>query len=558
VAGSEPADAGVAIARILTAAGVQRVYAVPGESFLEVLDAVEQSPDLTLISTRHESGASFMAEAEAKLTGVPAVVAATRAVGGSNLAIGVHTAFQDSTPMLVLLGQVEQAHADREAFQEVDLAAFFRPIAKWATTVHDTQRVPDIIASALVRAVSGRPGPVVVALPADVLAGRPDPRAVDAAMRNVRAVRSVPVASAETVAALTASLEEARRPVAIVGSGAQGLRDELAHFAADFGVGVYTAFRRQDAFPADDPHYLGHLTLGTPPGVLSSLDDADLVLVLGSRLDEVTTQGFTRPRHDARVIHVDTDVSVLGVALHSDWSIVADVGDLVGRLTREPHDPVHRDWSDGHQAYVRASTPRRRSTVDGLDPAGVLEIMCAVLPESTIVTNDAGNFSAFLHAYWPYPGAHSQLAPASGAMGYGVPAGVAAALTSPDRPVVAVAGDGGFLMSCQEIETAVRYGAALTVLVFRNGLYGTIAMHQMKTSGRTAGVGIHAVDIAKLAESLGAVGVTIEDESRLRTELEAAIVADRVTVLDILVDPDLITPSARLSELGVTPDKEPS
>ncbi|MCU1439294.1 MAG: thiamine pyrophosphate-binding protein [Rhodoglobus sp.] len=557
---SETVGAGDAIERILAAAGVRRFYTVPGESFLEVLDAVERSSDLMLVSTRHESGAAFMAEADAKLTGVIAVAAATRAVGGANLAIGVHTAFQDSTPMLVLLGQVEETLMDKEAFQEVDLAAFFRPIAKWATTIHDTQRIPDIIASALTRAVSGRPGPVVVALPANVLAGHSTKEAVDEAIRRVQAVVATPVVSDDTVRALATAISEARSPVAIVGVGAQDLRDELAHFADHFGVGVYNAFRRQDVFSADDPHYLGHLTLGAAPSVLAALKQADLVLVLGSRLDEVTTQSFTLPNAGARVVHVGTDDSVMGVSMHSDWSIVGDVGDLLNRLEGGSFNRVTRDWSDAHQAALNASTPRRRTAANGLDPAAILEIMREQLPSDTIVASDAGNFSVFLHSYWPYGGAHTQLAPISGAMGYAVPAGVAAALARPDRPVIAVAGDGGFMMSGMEIETAVRYGAALTILVFRNGLYGTIAMHQRREIGRTAGIDIGVVDIAKLAEALGAVGVTVADESTLRTELERAMAFPGVTVLDIITDPDLITPSARLSEIGRTqvlphPDK---
>jgi len=545
-------DAGEAIARIAAAAGVRRMYTVPGESFLEVLDAVERHPDLLLVSTRHESGAAFMAEADAKLTGVPAIAAATRAVGGSNLAIGVHTAYQDSTPMLVLLGQVEQTRADKEAFQEVDLAAFFRPIAKWATTVQDADRIPDIVASALIRCVSGRPGPVVIALPADVLAGRPTEEAVELAIRRVTAPVAPPVASAQTVRALAAAIGAATSPVAIAGAGAADLRAELAAFAERFGVGVYTAFRRQDVYPADDPRYLGHLTLGTPPAVRAALEQADLVLVLGSRLDEVTTQAFSLPGPASRVIHVGVDESVMGVAMHSDWSIVADVGDLLARLALEPVAVPARDWRDAHERAVQAATPWRRAAARGLDPAAVLELMRERLPADSVVASDAGNFSVFLHAYWPYGAARTELAPISGAMGYAVPAGVAAAIASPERRVVAVAGDGGFMMSGMEIETAVREGVRLTVLVFRNGLYGTIAMHQAREMGRTAGIEIGSVDIAKLAESLGATGIAVRDEAELRAALDRAAASDGVTVLDIETDPDLITPTARLSEIGRT------
>jgi acetolactate synthase I/II/III large subunit len=549
--------AGGAIARILAAAGVRRVYTVPGESFLELLDAVEQHPELRLVSTRHESGAAFMAEADAKLTGAPAVATGTRGVGAANLAIGVHTAFQDSTPMLVLLGQVDTEHLGKEAFQEVDLTAFFRPIAKWAVTVHDPQRVPDVVATALVRAVSGRPGPVVVALPADVLAGRPTEDSVQAAVRAVRAPRAQPVASNDTVAGLADLVMGAERPVSIVGVGARPYRDDVVRFAERYGVGVYAAFRRQDAFPSQHAHFLGHLTLGTPAACLTELDQADLVLVLGSRLDEVTTQSFRLPRLRSQVVHVDADSSVLGMAMHSDWSVVADVGELLRRLNALPVTRADRDWTAGHDAYLAAATPRRRPTRRGLDPALVVQVMRETLPPDSIVTNDAGNFSAFLHAYWPYA-ARSQLGPISGAMGYGVPAGVAAALAEPERTVVAVAGDGGFSMSGFELETAIRHGAAMTVIVFRNGLYGTIAMHQQRTTGRMAGVAIGDIDVAGVAEALGARGVLVEDEATLRQELRQAGQRPGVTVLDVVTDPELISPSAVLSELGPARVEEPS
>jgi acetolactate synthase I/II/III large subunit len=539
--------AGDAAVEVLARAGVRRFYTVPGESFLEVLDAVEQHPQLRLVSTRHESGAAFMAEADAKLTGIPAVAMATRGVGASNLAIGVHTARQDSTPMVVLLGQVETAFLGREAFQEVDLAAFYAPITKWAATVHRADRVAEFVERGLHVATSGRPGPIMLALPADILGegvtGQDD-RA--GATRPVR-----PVPSVEEVREIARRLSEARRPVMIAGGGTGHARDALISLAEAFDVGVYAAFRRQDVFPNEHPLYLGHLTLATPPDTLRALEEADLVLVVGCRLDEVTTQSYKLPRRDQAVIQVDVDPGEIGAAIPVEHGFVADPhAALTSFVAQAPSSKPGRDWSAAHQAYLDSSSIPASRTADGIDPTQVIASFKEVLPEDALFTNDAGNFSGFLHRYWRYNHPRTQLAPANGAMGYGVPAAVAAKLAAPDRCVVALAGDGGFLMSGQEIETAVRYGAPILVVVFRNGLHGTIAMHQAQEMGRTAGVEIADVDLAGYARSLGAVGYTVRDPEDLVSTFEEALASDTVTLVDVVTDADLITPTSRLSEMA--------
>jgi acetolactate synthase-1/2/3 large subunit len=542
-------SAGDAIVAILVAAGVRRMYSVPGESYLEVIDAADRSNDMTLISTRHESGAAFMAEADAKLTGLPAVAAATRGVGAANLAIGVHTAMQDSTPMIVLLGQVDTTYLGREAFQEIDLPAFYQPITKFATTIHDVKRLPDTLARAITHATSGRPGPVMLALPADVLRGTVPAADVADAIRAVSVERAAPVPIDAVIQSIADQVAKASAPVIIAGGGARNARAQLVEFADAYGVGVYAAFRRQDVFPNDHPNYLGHLTIGTPASCLRALEDADLVVVLGARLDEITTQSFRLPARGAQVIHIDVDPSIPSAAMGADRAVVADPGPLLRALAGRAQVTDIRDWSAGHIAYLKASTPNRRATSDGVDPAAVLACMSEVLPADTIITNDAGNFSAFVHSYWRFNEPFSQLAPISGAMGYGVPAGVAAAIASNGRTVVATAGDGGFLMSGQEIETAVRYGLDLIVVVFRNGLYGTIAMHQQRLLGRTAGIDIGAVDIAGFARSLGARGISVDHENQLEPALIAALGGHGVTVLDVRVDPDLTTPTTTFSAL---------
>ena len=539
-------DAGYVATGVLARAGVRRLYTVPGESFLEILDAAEAHPDLSLVSTRHESGAAFMAEAEGKLTGVPAVAMATRGVGASNLAIGVHTARQDSTPMLVLLGHVETDFLGREAFQEVDLPAFYAPITKWSATVHRADRLPEFVARALRIATSGRPGPVMLALPADILGEKvpDDPSAgVPAPPR--------PVPAPEEVRAVVGRLAAARRPVVIAGGGARGAREELISFAEAFGCGVYAAWRRQDVFPNSHPNYLGHLALGTPPETLKALEEADLVLVVGSRLSEVTTQTYSLPRPEQAVIHVELDPAEVGATVPVEHGLVSDAGAALAAFrSQAPSPPPARDWTEAHGAYLDSSSlPPTRAT-DGIDPSQVVDAINEVLPDDAILTNDAGNFAAFLHRYRRYDRPGTQLAPTNGAMGYGVPAAVAAKLAAPGREVVAVAGDGGFLMTGQELETAVRYGAGITVVVFRNGMHGTIAMHQARDLGRTAGVEIGDVDLAAYARSFGAEGYTVRNPEDLAPALRTALASEAVSLLDVVTDPDIISPSARLSELA--------
>src|SRR5215203_438069 len=538
--------AGYVAAEVMARAGVRRLYTVPGESFLEILDAAEEHPDLSLVSTRHESGAAFMAEAEGKLTGRPAVAMATRGVGASNLAIGVHTAMQDSTPMVVLLGQVETDFLGREAFQEVDLSAFYAPITKWSATVHRPDRLAEFVARGLRIATSGRPGPVMLALPADVLgeAIQDDPEA-----HVPPPPRSAP--APEDVRVVAGRLAAARRPVVIAGSGAQSARESLIAFAEAWGAGVYAAFRRQDVFPNEHPNYMGHLTLGTPQETLKALEEADLVLVVGCRLSEVTTQSYSLPRRDQAVIQIDIDPNEVGATVSAEIGIVSDAGTALAALTGQaPSSPRARDWAEGHRAYLDSSTIPPDRAREGIDPARVVDAMREALPEDALLTNDAGNFSVFIHRYWRYNHPDTQLASTNGAMGYGLPAAVAAKLAAPDRTVVTCCGDGGFLMTGQEMETAVRYGAPITVIVFRNGLQGTIAMHQKRDLGRMSGVEIGAVDLAGYARSLGAEGYTVRDPDELAPALEAASSSDVVSLVDVVTDPDVISPTTMLSELA--------
>jgi acetolactate synthase-1/2/3 large subunit len=533
------------VADLLVEAGVRRAYTVPGESFLPLIDALSARPEVTVVSTRHEGGASFMAEADGKLTGRPAVVMATRAVGTANLAIGIHTARQDSTPMLALLGQVETEHLGNEAFQEVDLPAFLSQITVSATTVTRTDRVAPAGARALARATTGRPGPAAVALPADVLEGTSAPQ-------RPLLPRPRPVAHDDDVAAVARLLADAERPVVIAGQDSD--HAALQALATAYGVGVYAAFRRQDSFPNTDEHYLGHLALGTPPDVLAGLQRADVVLVLGERLDEITTQTYRLPAPGARVIHVHRDPAALGVHQRAELALVADAADLCRRLVAMRGDtpaPAQQWWREGHEAYLAAARASAAPAIGGgLHPGRAIEAVRAVLPENSVVVNDAGNFAIFLHRQWIFSEPRTQAGPTSGAMGYAVPGAVGAALARPDRQVLAVAGDGGFLMTASELETAARLGVGIKVLVLQNGLYGTIAMHQARGGLPVSACDISGVDLAGLSRSLGATAVECDAEDQLRDAATEFAKTDGPAVMVVRTDPDVIAPGTSLAALG--------
>lgn len=449
--------------------------------------------------------------------------------------------------MVVLLGQVESHRLYKEAFQEMDLPAFYGQITKWAVTAPRGDRLPELAREGLNAATSGRPGPTMIALPADLLAEelphfdasrlRPPPN-------------PHPAPSEGEIEELVDRLAAAERPVIVAGGGARGAWKELVSFAEAFDVGVYSGFRRQDVFPNDHELYLGHLGIGGPPETLRALREADLVLVVGCRLSEPTTQSYELPAPTSEVVQIDIEPASIGAVVPVVQGIVADARvALEALLRRAPRGARRRDWEAARSAYLESSTVPEDRSRGGVDPVRIVALMTEVFPEDAILTNDAGNFASFLHRYWRFRHPRTQLAPTNGAMGYAVPAAVAAKLAEPGRSVVAAAGDGGFLMSGQEIETAVRYGAGIKVVVFRNGLHGTIAMHQARTFGRMAGTEIGTVDLAAYAKSLGAEGFTASTPHELRPALEAAASCEGVAIVDVVTDAELITPSARLSEL---------
>ncbi|MDP9372562.1 MAG: thiamine pyrophosphate-binding protein [Chloroflexota bacterium] len=545
--------------------GVRHAFTVPGESFLSVLDALYDEPSFTLVAARHEGGAGFMAEAVGKLTGVPALCMATRGVGSTNMAIALHTAYQDSTPLIALIGQVETPYRGREAFQEVELAPFFSHIVKWAVEVERTERLPELVHEAIRRAISGRPGPVLLAVPTDVLDAE-----ADFAPEHFRPAASAtvprPVPAADDAARAVDLLLGAERPAILAGGGVgrAGATDDLVAFAEATGVPVITAFRRYDVFPNDHPLYLGATGLGAPPTVGARLREADVLLALGTRLSEFTTGTYALPAPGTRVIHVDIDPDVVGVNTKTSLAlgIVADaraaLRALHAAIEGRP-DPGRRDRltraNRDRRAFEAVTTPEAVVDRAPVDPAGVVADLARLLPPETIITGDAGNFWGWFGRFHRFRargagGEGAYLGPTSGAMGYAMPAAVGAALARPGLPVLAVAGDGGFLMTGNELETAVRFNLPTIALVFNNNSYGTIRMHQEREyPGRPSATDLGPVDFALFAQSLGAHGERVANNRDFAPALERALALGRPALIEVASDPELIAAGTTLAEL---------
>ncbi len=448
--------------------GCDRIFTVPGESFLAVLDALHDTPEIDTIVCRQEGGVAYMADADGKMTGRPGIAFVTRGPGATNASAGVHVAFQDSTPMILFIGDVARGDRDREGFQEIDFPAFFAPIAKWAARIEDARRIPEYVARAYRVATAGRPGPVVLALPEDML--RDEVEVADRPCIPPLAEEPDPGA----VQAMFELLKEAADPVAIVGGADWSPRasHHFANFAFRYGIPVAAAFRRQDAICNTCQVYAGQLGYGPNPKLQQRIRDADLILAVGPRLGEATTDGYTliTPDHPGQtLVHVHPDPNELGRVYHADLPICADMGEFA-EMVDEWIDPDLVRFSCGEEAHaewLEWSEPKPRDGVK-LDLGPCVAAMREKLPDNTIICNGAGNFSGWWHRYWRYGPMPTQLAPTSGTMGYGLPAAVAAALRFKDRPVVCVAGDGDFLMNGQELATAAQYGADLLVILVDN------------------------------------------------------------------------------------------
>lgn len=534
----------------LRAQGCDRIFQVPGESFLAVLDALHDTPEVDVVTCRHEGGAAFMACADGALTHRPGVCFVTRGPGATNASIGVHVAMQDSIPMLLFIGDVDRGMRDREGFQEVDFPAMFAPLAKWATRIEDAARIPEYIARAWHTATSGRPGPVVIALPEDMLCD-----AVDSRDRPAVALHSQGL-DANDFTDVIDLLRTAERPVAIVGGAGWDIATGAAFddFARRWGIPVAGAFRRQDAIPNASPAWAGNLGYGPNPRLVARVKDADLTLALGARLGEATTDGYTllTPDHPGQMlIHVHPDATELNRVYRADRAIAADVFDFAAMLAGLDAPATPRPaGAEAHAEWERWSTPAPRDGVAldlGLCVAAMRERLDA---ERTVICNGAGNFSAWWHRYWRYGSYGSQLAPTAGAMGYGVPAAVAAALRRPDKTVVAVAGDGDFLMNGQELATAIQHEANLLVILVDNSGYGTIRMHQEREyPARVSGTRLNNPDFAALAQAYGAWSERVEATADFAPALDRALAQPGVRLLHLRTDIEVIGPATTIDAI---------
>jgi acetolactate synthase-1/2/3 large subunit len=526
--------------------GVDTAYCVPGESYLAVLDAIRDTP-IRLVTARHEAAAANMADAYGKLTGRPGVCLVTRAPGATHASVGIHTAYQDSTPLVLLVGQVPRHHLGREAFQELDYTQMFGEMAKWVTAVEGATGVPELVSHAFHTATSGRPGPVVIALPEDVQADEAD--VADAA--PYRPAQASP--SIEDVDRALELLAASERPLIVVGGGGwtdQTGRDVLA-FAEASNIPVVASFRRQDYVDNASPAYAGMLTLGMDPALARRVQEADVILALGTRLGEIATRQYsllepTRPRQT--LIHVHADPDELGRVYEADLPIVSGSPQFASML--RPVEGAHRAGGV-EQARADYLANLRHDPLPGeLQMGEVMAYLRERLPDDAVITNGAGNFSVWAHRFYEFRRFGTQLAPCAGAMGYGVPAAVAAKLLHPDRVVVCIAGDGDFLMSGNELATAMQYGAAVVVLVVNNGMLGTIRMHQERRfPGRPVGTELVNPDFAAYARAFGAHGAVVERTEEFAPAFEEALASGRPALLELRVDPEAITPRATLTAI---------
>ena len=536
----------------LEAEGVDTVFCVPGESYLAALDGLHDSNQIRTVTCRQEGGAAMMADAHARVTGRTGVCFVTRGPGAANASIGIHIAQQDSTPMVMFVGLPGRDVEDRETFQEFDLRAVFGSLAKWAEVVADPARLPEYVSRAFHIAQSGRPGPVVIGLPEDVLA-----EMCPASVATVRASR--PARSAPTIAdmaELRGLLMSAQRPLAIVGGPgwSAAAKAALEAFAARAQMPVATSFRCQDYFDNRHSCYAGHAGIGPDKVLADAVRDADLLLVIGARLGEMTTSGYTlvnAPSPKQILIHVHPSADELGRVYRAELPICASLEPFIDALAalEPPRNPA---WAE-RCAALRAGFIASRKPVPtpgALRMEQVVLNLEDMLPEDAIIANGAGNYAGFLNRYYLYKEFRTQLGPTCGAMGYGLPAAIAAKLANPARTVVAVAGDGCFLMSGQELATAVQYGANVIVLVSNNGMYGTIRMHQERAyPGRVVGTTLVNPDFAALARSYGAFGETVTETEQFRGAFQRALDSGRPALLDLKVDPEALTARQTLTQV---------
>ncbi|MES5487187.1 thiamine pyrophosphate-binding protein [Bradyrhizobium sp. INPA03-11B] len=529
--------------------GAEAAFCVPGESYLAVLDSLyDKRDEFKLIVCRHEGGVAFMAEAHAKATGKPGIAFVTRGPGATNASIGVHTAFQDSTPMILFIGQVARAVSEREAFQEIDYRRMFGPMAKWVGQIDDASRIPEYVSRAYHTAMSGRRGPVVLALPEDMLL---DVVAVD---DGIPYQVPQPHPSDEDMQRIAALLTKARRPLMILGGSgwsAQACRD-ISRFAVAHDLPVACSFRRQDLFDNCSPNYAGDVC--EEPRLDDRIRQSDLLLLVGARMGEIPSGSYTLldiPRPKQAIVQVHPGAEELGKIYQADVLVHAGMPAFAARAARlEPVGaPAWREWTaNTHCDYLESL--KLPACPGAVDMGRVAALLRRVLSPETVITHGAGNFSAWARRHYQYRQFGTMICPTSGSMGYALPGAIAAKIADPGRPVICVTGDGDFLMNSQELSTAVRYGLPIVVILINNNMYGTIRLYQERAfPARVHGTDLSNPDFAAYARSFGAHGVVVERTEQFEPAFVAALAADRLTVIEVRVDQEALTPEQTLSQI---------
>ena len=534
----------------LIAHGVRHVFCIPGESYLAVLDAFHDR-DITVTVCRHEGGAAMMAEAVGKATGRPGVCFVTRGPGATNAALGVHIAQQDSTPMILFVGQVERKARGRDAFQEVDYPALFGGMTKWTAEIDDAERMPELISRAFHAATSGRPGPVVLSLPEDMLTDRAD-------VADAPAFQPVETSPGpEDLARLRSLLAEAKRPLLLLGGSRWNVEAcaAIADFAERFELPVITSYRRLPLFDAEHPLYAGDLGIGPNPALIARIKACDLLIVAGGRLGDIPTQGyalFDIPVATTRIVHIHAAAEELGRVFVPDLAINASPRRFAPALAalEAPFQPQWRGSAAQAHADYKAWTDVATPQPGDVNLGEVMVWLRNFISPDTILCNGAGNFASWIHRFYRFRQYGTHVAPAAGAMGYGVPAAVAMKRLYPDRDVLCIAGDGDFLMNGQEFATAVQYDLPFIVIVCDNGLYGTIRMHQEREyPGRICATELRNPDFADYARAFGGFGITVERTEQFAGAYELAKASGRPAIIHVKIDPDAILPGTTLTRI---------
>lgn len=542
---------GQILARVLQRQQVQRVFCVPGESYLAVLDALVDFPEIAVVTCRHEGTAAMMAEAHGKLTGRPGIVFASRGPGATNAAAGIHIAFQDSSPVILFVGQIDRTTQEREAFQEIDYRRMYGPLAKWVAQIDDVARIPELVSRAFYTATAGRPGPVVLALPQDMLTDTCEyiaPNAYSPAEPGVRP---------EDLDTIRTMLLRAERPFVMVGGGgwSEGSCRDLAHFSETWDLPVGVSFRCQDYFDNTHGNYAGDFGLGPNPALSRALRESDLLLVLGARLGEATTSTYTlldSPVPAQTLIHVHPSAEELGRVYQPALGVNAGMRAAPKALaalmppTRPPS--WKRRTAEIHAAYLAWTNP---PDIGGeLQLGRIMAWLRQRLAPETIVTNGAGNFAIWPNRFHRYRRFRSMLAPTSGSMGYGIPAAISAKLQHPDRMVIAFTGDGDLMMSVQELATAAMYGADILIILLNNAMYGTIRMHQEREyPGRVSATALRNPEFVTLVRGFGGYAERVTQTAEFFPAFERCVASQTLSLLELIVDPDVLGPEVTISGL---------